>query len=55
MDCAEHGTMVANIIGAITSMYVGVSPHALFGAYRIAGCDTTCGNMKEIKEAMNSL
>ncbi|KAI8055188.1 peptidase S8/S53 domain-containing protein, partial [Syncephalis plumigaleata] len=37
-ECNGHGTHVAGIIGASSSIAPGVAPGATLGAYRVFGC-----------------
>ncbi|KAJ3314247.1 hypothetical protein HDU76_002445 [Blyttiomyces sp. JEL0837] len=39
MDCAGHGTHVAGLIAANSSIITGIAPFATFGMYRVFGCD----------------
>ncbi|ORZ35588.1 peptidase S8/S53 domain-containing protein, partial [Catenaria anguillulae PL171] len=44
LDCGGHGTHVAGIIGGFDDKVKGVAPEAVFGAYRVFGCDGTTDN-----------
>ncbi|ORZ41387.1 peptidase S8/S53 domain-containing protein [Catenaria anguillulae PL171] len=44
LDCGGHGTHVAGIIGGYDDKIKGVAPEAVFGAYRVFGCDGTTDN-----------
>ncbi|ORZ30989.1 hypothetical protein BCR44DRAFT_1516561 [Catenaria anguillulae PL171] len=44
LDCGGHGTHVAGIIGGFDDKVKGVAPEAIFGAYRVFGCDGKTDN-----------
>jgi hypothetical protein len=38
MDCLDHGTKVASIIGTKTDTFSGVAPEVKPGVYKVSGC-----------------
>ncbi|KAI9234046.1 MAG: peptidase S8/S53 domain-containing protein [Podila humilis] len=55
MDLQGHGTHVAGIVAANDTSFIGVTPHATLGAYRVFSCDFTVGNDVIIKAMIRAV
>ncbi|KAF9206210.1 hypothetical protein BGZ59_011795 [Podila verticillata] len=55
MDLQGHGTHVAGIVAANDTSFIGVTPHATLGGYRVFSCDFTVGNDVVIKAMIRAV